>query len=136
VGWQLIQSGAQDKGEKRVRVAAALAGLVALIAYLWSRLPEPAAHWPLWDVNVYHWAGAKVAHDAALYAQSAPYHFTYPPLDAALLGLGGEAPTIYLKVAISAASVCSLIVLCALSLGAAGVRRRRSSSSWWRRWRC
>ncbi|MBS1861251.1 MAG: DUF2029 domain-containing protein [Actinobacteria bacterium] len=102
----------------------ALAGLVALSTYLWSRLPEPAAHWPLWDVNVYHWAGVEVARGAALYARTAPYHFTYPPFAGALFGLAGEAPPIYLKVAISVASACSLVVLAALSLGAAGVRRR------------
>jgi hypothetical protein len=73
-----------------------LAGLLALITYLWPRLPEPGAHWPLWDVSVYHWAGAVVVHGASLYARSAPYHFTYPPLDAALFGIAGEAPTIYL----------------------------------------
>ncbi|MBS1878389.1 MAG: DUF2029 domain-containing protein [Actinobacteria bacterium] len=106
------------------RAGAVLAGTVALVLYLRLRLLEPAAHWPLWDVNVYHWAGAQVAHGAALYAGSAPYHFTYPPFDAALFGLGGEAPAIYLKLAISAASVCALVVLCALSLGAAGVPRR------------
>ncbi len=103
---------------------AALAGLVALTTYLWSRLPEPAAHWPLWDVSVYHWAGVEVARDAALYGRSAPYHFTYPPFDGALLGIAGESPAIYLKVAISIASAFSLIALSALSLGAAGVRRR------------
>lgn len=106
------------------RAIVALGGLAALTAYLWSRLPEPAAHWPLWDVSVYHWAGVEVARGAALYARSAPYHFTYPPLDGALFGLAGEAPAIYLKIAISVASVCSLIALSALSLGAAGVRRR------------
>jgi alpha-1,2-mannosyltransferase len=91
---------------------------------LWSRLPDPTAHWPLWDVNVYRWAGGRVVHDAAVYAGSAPYRFTYPPFDAALFGLGGEAPEIYLKVVISAASAASLVALCALSLGVAGVRRR------------
>jgi alpha-1,2-mannosyltransferase len=106
------------------RPLVALAGLVALTTYLWSRLPEPAAHWPLWDVSVYHWAGLEVSRGAALYASSAPYHFTYPPLDGALLGLAGESPAIYLKVAITVASVVALIALSALSLGAAGVRRR------------
>jgi alpha-1,2-mannosyltransferase len=105
-------------------MVAALAGVVALATYLWSRLPEPAAHWPLWDVNVYHWAGVAVARGGDLYAHAAPYHFTYPPIDGALLGIAGESPSIYLKIAISLASVCSLIALGALSLGAAGVRRR------------
>ncbi len=103
---------------------AALAGLVALFTYLWSRLPEPVAHWPLWDVRVYHWAGVEVARGAALYARSAPYHFTYPPFDGALFGIVGESPAIYLKIAISVASVGSLFALSALSLGAAGLRRR------------
>lgn len=105
-------------------MVASLAGLAALTTYLWSRLPEPAAHWPLWDVSVYHWAGVEVARGAALYARSAPYHFTYPPFDGALLGIAGESPAIYLKVALSVASAFSLIALSALSLGAAGVRRR------------
>jgi alpha-1,2-mannosyltransferase len=103
---------------------AALGGLAALFTYLWSRLPAPAAHWPLWDVSVYHWAGVEVVRGGALYARSAPYHFTYPPLDGVLFGIAGASPAIYLKLAISAASVCSLIALSALSLGAAGVRRR------------
>ncbi len=124
MGRRAIKSGAQAAGEGGVRAVAACAGLVALTTYLWSRLPEPAAHWPLWDVNVYHWAGVVVARGAALYSRSAPYHFTYPPLDGAIFGLVGEAPAIYLKIAISVASVCSLVVISALSLGAAGVRRR------------
>jgi alpha-1,2-mannosyltransferase len=98
--------------------------MAALTAYLWPGLSNPTAHWPLWDVNVYRWAGGQVVHDAAVYAGSAPYHFTYPPFDAALFGLGGEAPEIYLKLAISAASACSLLALCVLSLGAAGVKPR------------
>lgn len=104
---------------------AGVAGLVALTIYLWSRLPEPAAHWPLWDVRVYQWAAVKVVSGAPLYARSAPFHFTYPPFAAALFGIAGEAPAICLKIAISIASACSLLVLSALSLGAAGVRRRR-----------
>lgn len=108
----------------RVRVVVGLGGLLALGTYLWTRLPEPAAHWPLWDVSVYHWAAVEVARGASLYGRSAPYHFTYPPLDGALLGIAGESRAIYLKVVISAASVCALIALGALSLGAAGVRRR------------
>jgi alpha-1,2-mannosyltransferase len=124
VGRRLIQSGAQAGGEVGARAIAGIAGLAALAIYLWSRLPEPAAHWPLWDVRVYQWAAAKVVGGAPLYARSAPFHFTYPPFAAALFGIAGEAPAIYLKVAISIASVCSLLVLSALSLGAAGVRRR------------
>jgi alpha-1,2-mannosyltransferase len=65
-----------------------------------------------------------VVSGARLYVRSAPYHFTYPPFAAALFGIAGAARAVYLKVAISAASVCSLILLGALSLGAAGVRRR------------
>jgi alpha-1,2-mannosyltransferase len=121
---RLSQSGAQARGESGARAIVALAGLVALTTYLWSRLPEPAAHWPLWDVGVYHWAGVEVVRGAALYARSAPYHFTYPPLDGALFGIAGESRPIYLKIAISVASALSLIALSAFSLGAAGVRRR------------
>jgi alpha-1,2-mannosyltransferase len=124
VGRRLIQSGAQADGEVGARVIAGAAGLVALTIYLWSRLPEPAAHWPLWDVRVYQWAAVKVVSGAPLYARSAPFHFTYPPFAAALFGIAGEAPAICLKIAISIASACSLLVLSALSLGAAGVRRR------------
>lgn len=116
MGRRPIQSG--------VRVAMSLAGLAALAIYLWSRIPEPATYWPLWDVNVYHWAGAEVVRGGALYARADPYHFTYPPFAATLFGLGGGAPEIYLKVALSVASVASLIALSAISLGAAGVRRR------------
>jgi alpha-1,2-mannosyltransferase len=124
VGRRQIQSGARAPGEVGTRAIAGTAGLVALTIYLWSRLAEPAAHWPLWDVRVYHWAGVEVARGAALYARSAPYHFTYPPFDGALLGIAGESPAIYLKIAISVASVGSLFALSALSLGAAGVHRR------------
>jgi alpha-1,2-mannosyltransferase len=124
VGRGANQSRARDAGEAGIRAIAALAGVAALATYLWSRLPGPDAHWPLWDVSVYHWAGVEVARDAALYAHSAPYHFTYPPFDGALLGIAGESPAIYLKIAISSASAVSLITLSALSLGAAGVRRR------------
>jgi alpha-1,2-mannosyltransferase len=124
VEWQLTQSEVQPLDGRRGRAVAALAGLAALTTYLWSRLPNPTAHWPLWDVNVYRWAGGQVVHDAAVYAGSAPYHFTYPPLDAALFGLGGEAPEIYMKLALSAASACSLFALCGLSLRAAGVKLR------------
>ncbi|MBS1888099.1 MAG: DUF2029 domain-containing protein [Actinobacteria bacterium] len=124
MGRRLSKGVAWASGDDGARAIVALAGLVALTTYLWSRLPEPGAHWPLWDVSVYHWAGVEVARGAALYAQSAPYHFTYPPLDGALFGLAGESSAIYLKIAISVASVCALVALSALSLGAAGVRRR------------
>lgn len=124
MGRRPIQSGAAAGGEVGARAIAGIAGLAALTIYLWSRLPEPAAHWPLWDVRVYRWAAVKVVGGAALYARSAPFHFTYPPFAAALFGITGEAPPIYLKVAISVASAGSLLALSALSLGAAGVRRR------------
>lgn len=120
----LTQGTEQPFSGRPGRTAVAFAGFVALGSYLWSRLSNPAAHWPLWDVNVYRWAGGQVAHDAAVYAGSGRYRFTYPPFDAALFGLGGEAPEIYLKLAISAISAGALIVLCALSLRAAGVRLR------------
>jgi len=107
-----------------MRVAAVLAGLAALTGYLYSRLANPEAHWPLWDVNVYWWGGWQAVHGAALYAPGAAYHFTYPPFAASLFGIGANAPVSYTQAAITAGSVCALLVLCALALGAAGVRRR------------
>jgi alpha-1,2-mannosyltransferase len=107
-----------------VRVAAVLAGLAALTEYLHSRLANPGAHWPLWDVNVYWWGGWQAVRGAALYAPGALYHFTYPPFAAALFGVGADAPLSYTEAAITAGSVCALLVLCLLALGAAGVHRR------------
>jgi len=101
-----------------------LAGLAALTAYLLPRLPAPGAHWPLWDVRVYWWGGQQAARGGALYAPGTRYSFTYPPFAAALFGLAARAPEGALAAVISAASIGALAALCALSLGAAGVRRR------------
>ncbi len=108
----------------KVRVAVALAGLAALTAYLLPGLTNPGAQWPLWDVNVYWWGGQRAVHGAALYAAGGRGNFTYPPFAAALFGIGADAPVSYLKAVITAASICALLVLCWLALGAAGVRRR------------
>jgi alpha-1,2-mannosyltransferase len=107
-----------------VRGATMLAGLAALTAYLLPRLAAPGTHWPLWDVHVYWWGGQQAARGGALYAPGARYSFTYPPFAAALFGLAGRAPEGVLAVVITAASTGALAVLCALSLGMAGVRRR------------
>ena len=101
-----------------------LAGLAALAVYLRPGLAAPGAHWPLWDVRVYWWGGQQAARGGALYAPGARYSFTYPPFAAALFALAAPAPEGELAAVITAASIGALAVLCALSLGAAGVRRR------------
>ena len=101
-----------------------LAGLAALTAYLLPRLAAPGTHWPLWDVHVYWWGGQQAARGGALYAPGTRYSFTYPPFAAAVFGLAARAPEGVLAVVITAASTGALAALCALSLGAAGVRRR------------
>jgi alpha-1,2-mannosyltransferase len=107
-----------------VRVAVVLAGLAALTVYLRPRVAAPHASWPLWDVRVYWWGGQQAARGGALYAPGARYSFTYPPFAAALFALAAHGPEGDLAIVITVASVGALAVLCALSLGAAGVRRR------------
>jgi alpha-1,2-mannosyltransferase len=101
-----------------------LAGAAALTAYLLPGLPDPAAHWPMWDVSTYWWGGQRAARHAALYYPGAVYSFTYPPFAAALFGLAADASADWLKAALTVGSSCALPVLCWLSLGAAGLRRR------------
>jgi alpha-1,2-mannosyltransferase len=112
------------RGVRVVRVVAVLAGMAALVAYLLPNLLAPAAHWPLWDVRVYWWGGRQAAAGRALYAQGAPFSFTYPPFAALLFGVFAGAPAGVLKAVLTAGSLAALPVLCGLSLGAAGVRRR------------
>ncbi|HEY2284385.1 MAG TPA: glycosyltransferase 87 family protein [Streptosporangiaceae bacterium] len=107
-----------------VRAALVLAGLAALAVYLHPGLAAPGVHWPLWDVRVYWWGGQQAARGGALYAPGARYSFTYPPFAAALFALAAPAPEGALAAVITVASTGALAVLCALSLGAAGVRRR------------
>jgi alpha-1,2-mannosyltransferase len=105
-------------------VAAVLAGLAALAVYLRPGLAAPGAHWPLWDVRVYWWGGQQAARGGALYAPGARYSFTYPPFAAVLFTLAAPAAEGDLAAVITVASIGALAVLCALALGAAGVRRR------------
>jgi alpha-1,2-mannosyltransferase len=105
-------------------VAAVLAGLAALTVYLRPGLATPHAHWPLWDVRVYWWGGQQAARSGALYAPGSRYSFTYPPFAAALFTFAAHAPEGDLAAVITAASTGALAALCALSLGAAGVRRQ------------
>jgi alpha-1,2-mannosyltransferase len=114
----------ENLARRCVRVAAVLAGLVALAAYLRPGLSAPHAHWPLWDVRVYWWGGQQAAHGRTLYAPGARYSFTYPPFAATLFTLAAYGPEGDLAAVITVASIGALAVLCALSLGAAGVRRR------------
>ena len=121
--WRIRAAGSL-RGSRWVRVAAVLAGLAALAVYLRPGLAAPGAHWPLWDVHVYWWGGQQAARGGALYAPGARYSFTYPPFAAALFTLAARAPEGDLAAVITVASIGALAVLCALSLGAAGVRRR------------
>ncbi len=106
------------------RAALVLAGLAALAVYLHPGLGHPGAHWPLWDVRVYWWGGQQAVGGGALYAPGARCSFTYPPFAAALFALAAHGPEGDLAAVITVASIGALAVLCALSLGAAGVRRR------------
>jgi alpha-1,2-mannosyltransferase len=101
-----------------------LAGLAALAVYLRPGLAAPHAHWPLWDVRVYWWGGQQAARGGPLYAPGARYSFTYPPFAAAQFALAAHGPEGDLAAVITVASTGALAVLCALSLGAAGVRQR------------
>jgi alpha-1,2-mannosyltransferase len=110
--------------ERWLRMAGAVAGLAALMVYLGPGLTAPGAHWPLWDVRVYWWGGQRAARGGALYAPGARYSFTYPPFAAVIFSAAARAPEGSLAAVITALSVGALVVLCALALGAAGVRRR------------
>ena len=101
-----------------------LAGLAALTVYLRPGLAAPHAYWPLWDVRVYWWGGQQASRGGALYAPGTRYSFTYPPFAAALFSIAAHAPEGDLAAVITVASIGALAVLCALSLGTAGVRRR------------
>ena len=102
-----------------------LVGLAALLVYVLPGLPDPAAHWPLWDVRVYWWGGRQAgAGGGALYAPGAPFSFTYPPFAALLFAAGAGAPLGVTKLAVTVGSLVALPVLCSQALAAAGVRRR------------
>jgi len=120
-----MPGGSRPGPARGVRAATILVGLAALTAYLLPRLAAPGRNWPLWDVRVYWWGGQQAARGGVLYAPAARYSFTYPPFAAALFGIaaahGSEGA---LAAVITAASIGALTALCALSLGAAGVRRR------------
>lgn len=117
-----------DRGVRRGsawgRVAVVLAALAALTVYVVPRLLASRAQWPMWDVNVYWWGGRQALHDASLYAAHEPRSFTYPPFAAAMFGLGGAAPEIFLKVSMVVLSLAGLAVVCWLSVREAGFPRR------------
>jgi alpha-1,2-mannosyltransferase len=110
--------------ERWLRMAAAGTGLAALLVYLGPGLAAPGAHWPLWDVRVYWWGGQQAASGGALYAPGARYSFTYPPFAAVIFSVAARAPEGWLAAVLTAGSAAALVALCALALGAAGVRRR------------
>ena len=106
-------------------MAAVLAGVAALAVYVLPGLPDPAAHWPLWDVRVYQWGGQQAAAGGgALYAPGGPFSFTYPPFAAMLFAPFSGAPPGVLKLVLTAGSLVALPVLCGQALAAAGVRLR------------
>jgi alpha-1,2-mannosyltransferase len=99
-------------------------GLAVLTPYLLVGLRAPAAHWPMWDDQVYWWGGQQAARGGALYAHGSPFFFTYPPFAALAFATTAGTSIGFLEFAITAASVVALTVLCGLSLGAAGLRQR------------
>ena len=106
---------------KRTSVMAVLVGAVALAVYLLPGLPDPAVHWPLWDVRVYAWGGRQAAAGGgALYAPGAWFSFTYPPFAAVLFAAFAAAPAGVLKIVLTAASLAGMAVL-----AATGVRMAR-----------
>jgi hypothetical protein len=116
--------GPSPRAVRWIRAAVVLAGLTALTVYLHPGLAAPHAHWPLWDVHVYWWGGQQASRGGTLYAPGTRYSFTYPPFAAALFTIAAHAPEGDLAAVITVASTGALTVLCALSLGTAGVRRR------------
>jgi alpha-1,2-mannosyltransferase len=110
---------------KRAGLTVVLAGVAALAVYVLPGLPDPAAHWPLWDVRVYQWGGQQAAAGGgALYAPGAPFSFTYPPFAAVLFAAFSGAPAGVLKLALTAGSLVALPALCGQSLAATGIRPR------------
>jgi alpha-1,2-mannosyltransferase len=106
------------------RAAVALVGLAALAAYVVPRLLAARPQWPMWDVDVYWWAGRQALGDAALYAAHEPRSFTYPPFAAAIFGPTGALPEIALKVSMLVLSLAGLALLAWLSVRAAGFGQR------------
>ena len=112
-------------GVSRASLVAMLTAVAALAVYLLPGLPDPAAHWPLWDVRVYEWGGQQAAAGGgALYVPGARFSFTYPPFAAVLFAAFSGASAWTLKAALTAGSLIALPVLCGQSLDAVGVKRR------------
>ena len=124
------------RGVRVVRVVAVLAGMAALVAYLLPNLLAPAAHWPLWDVRVYWWGGRQAAAGRALYAQGAPFSFTYPPFAALLFGVFAGSPAGVLKAVLTAGSLAALPVCAGCRWARPGCSGARKPSSRSRRRRC
>ena len=98
-------SGAGRRGG--VLVGAAVAGGEVL-----PGLPDPASHWPLWDVRVCAWGGRQAAAGGgALYAPG-PRSARLPPFAAVLFAAFAGAPAGMLKMVLTAASLVALPVLC------------------------
>lgn len=109
----------------RASLVAMLTAVAALAVYVLPGLPDPAAHWPLWDVRVYEWGGRQAAAGGgALYAPGARFSFTYPPFAGVLFAVFSGTPGWALKAALTAGSMVALAVLSGQALDAAGVKRR------------
>src|SRR5204862_1884522 len=101
----------------RASLVAMLTAVTALAVYVLPGLPDPAAHWPLWDARVYEWGGRQAAAGGgALYVPGARFSFTYPPFAAVLFAGFSGAPAWTLKAALSAGSLVALPVLCGQAL--------------------
>ena len=111
----------------RLRVVLVLVGVTALVLYVLPGLPAPAAHWPMWDVQVYWWGGQQaVAGGRVLYAPGAPFSFTYPPFAALLFAAGLALPFTALMGLVTGISLLALGVTGAIAfreLGWRGARR-------------
>ena len=123
-----MRAGARSRQHVRVSRAslvAMLTAVAALAVYVLPGLPDPVAHWPLWDVRVYEWGGRQAAAGGgALYVPGARFSFTYPPFAAVLFAGFSGAPAWTLKAVLTAGSLVALPVLCGQALDAAGVKRR------------
>src|SRR5689334_878806 len=109
----------------RASLVAMLTAVAALAVYVLPGLPDPVAHWPLWDARVYEWGGRQAAAGGGvLYVPGARFSFTYPPFAAVLFAGFSGVPAWALKAALTAGSLVALPVLCGQALDAAEAKRR------------
>ena len=120
-----------------MRLAAVLAGVLAVLVYVLPGLLAPAANWPLWDVRVYWWGGQQAAvGGGALYAPGAPLSFTYPPFAALLFAAGADASVGVLKAALTAGTLAAWRCCAGCRWARPGCGSGPGPSSRCRRWPC